>query len=172
MVEVIAERRDSFVGAIRDSDDPSMLDDHRLLDGSFEMDLKYSAFSNAYEHAKDVEQNGGTGLTPSAQAMDVVEAANPALEIASAIVGSAVHAFPLAGGVYKEGKDNIEGIVSFVKQIPGGAKKAARRVVRAGKKVERVFTRDHEEPELEPESADPPLSARPEEEGPAPTGAA
>ena len=178
--QVLVQRRNDFVTAIRASTDLTGFDDHRLLDGSLEMDLKYAAFQDAYESAMDVQQKGGSGLTPSAQAMNKVEAASPGLQLTNALVGSAVHIVPVAGGVYKEGKDNIEGIVSFVKATPGAAKAAGRGGVRivkgAGNRIKKVgkklnpFRRKREH-ETEPAPSGAPIPAPPEDEGPAPARA-
>ena len=140
---VIDRCRRDFLDAIAHADDDEViaLYRHFLSDPTEEYvddevndwAFKYAAFNVAYLNVLRAMRTAGAN---DKDILDALEAASPAVEIGNAIAGSAAHALPLAGGVYKEIKDNIEGIVSLAKSIPGGAA----RVYKAGKKgLKRVF---------------------------------
>jgi hypothetical protein len=168
--EAIPLRRNEFVAAILNSDERELglLASHQLLNDSDDWPVKYAAFIAAYVHALDTIEVGGQGIWPDSRLLDEIDSATPALAVGNAIVGSAVHAIPLAGGVYKEIKDNIEGIVNLVKRIPGAAAEAGRAAVggakKAARRVKKIITRDHP-----PEAV--PAGGGQAEEGPAPLGA-
>ena len=163
-------RRDEFVAAIVNTDERELrlLESHQLLNNSDDWPVKYAAFNAARVHALDTIERGGQGIGRDGRLLREIDSAMPAMGLGNAIVGSAAHAIPVAGGVYKEIKDNIEGIVSLAKRVPGAVAAAGRAVTgvvrKAGRGAKRVITRERP-PEPVPAGGGQP------EEGPAPLGA-
>jgi hypothetical protein len=136
---IISLRRDDLIGALADPANDELLAAHQLRADSTDWPIKYSAFNAAYANAVDVHTSTGRGVLRDRPALKVLDAVEPATAIGNAIAGSAAHAIPLAGGVYKEIKDNIEGIGKFVKSLPGaiascgrGAKKLVKSAIGRG----------------------------------------
>ena len=162
-------RRNDFVAAIVNTDqrELGLLDSHQLLNNSDDWPVKYAAFNAAHFYALDTFERGGQGIWADDRLLDEINSAAPAMNLGNAIVGSAAHAIPVAGGVYKEIKDNIEGIVSLAKRLPGAVAAAGRAVTsgikKAARRAMRVITRKH------PTESAPAGGSQPEG-GPAPLG--